>query len=45
MLKYPEFNNSFYGGSMFNKDKEYLEWIKNISKSYKNCQIKAPRLR
>lgn len=26
---------------MFNKDKEYIEWIKNISKSYKNCQIKA----
>ena len=26
---------------MFNKDKEYLECIKNISKSYKNCQIKA----
>ena len=41
MLKYSEFNNSFYGGSMFNKDKEYLEWINYISKSYKNCQIKA----
>ena len=26
---------------MFNKDKEYLEWINYISKSYKNCQIKA----
>lgn len=41
MLKYTEFKNSFFGGSMFNKDKEYLEWINYISKSYKNCQIKA----
>ena len=26
---------------MFNKDKEYIEWINYIGKSYKNCQIKA----
>ena len=39
MLKYSEFNNSIYGGSMFNKDKEYLEWINYISKSYNELQI------
>ena len=41
MLKYTEFKSSFYGDSMFNKDKECLEWINYISKSYKNCQIKV----
>lgn len=41
MVNRLKYYSLFYGGSMFNKDKEYLELIKNISKSYKNCQIKA----